>query len=209
MRPPLTSCRDFTNPDFRRIQRTKLHSNLWLYFDCKTKSHPPAFLLVMAEAIGLAASLIAVIGVTTRIVGICKLCMESLEDCPKEFRMILVEISSTRALFDSLHFVQQHDPDSVDFLDKLLGPNGSITGCHAAIKELERLLPYVQSIYAQKITSREKAKIILKTLAWPLKQNKAKELLTRIAQHKTTINTAFSMEVWCVHSVRTAMIPKY
>jgi len=151
----------------------------------------------MAEAIGLAASIMAIIQLADRIVGICKLCIESLEDCPKDFRMILVEISSTRALFDSLQFVQQHDAHSADFLEKLAGPNGSITGCHTAVKDLESLFPYDDSIYAQgKKKNRQKAQIIFKTLAWPLKQNKAKELLTRVAQHKITINTAFSIEVW-------------
>ncbi|KAK0613441.1 hypothetical protein B0T14DRAFT_279286 [Immersiella caudata] len=37
---------------------------------------------------------------------------------------------------------------------------------------------------------------MLKLLAWPLKQSRARELLARIVQHKTTINTTFSAEIW-------------
>ncbi|KAK4158998.1 hypothetical protein QBC43DRAFT_193013, partial [Cladorrhinum sp. PSN259] len=150
----------------------------------------------MAEAFGLVASIIAVVQLTDRIATVCKFCIESLEDCPQDLRGILIEISSTRALFDNLDFLRQHDPHSTSFLEKLGGANGPVMECHAAVKELENLLPWDYFCIARENrTKRQKADIMFKMLAWPLKQSRAKELLSRIVQHKTSINTAVSVEV--------------
>ncbi|KAK4449143.1 hypothetical protein QBC34DRAFT_285569, partial [Podospora aff. communis PSN243] len=151
----------------------------------------------MAEALGVAASVFAVIQLADRVLTICRLCIESLKDCPQDLRTILIEISSTRALFDSLQFLQQHNPNSVKFLERLSGPNGAVTGCHIAVQELESLLPWHILTDTQNAkTKRQKAEIVLKMLAWPLKQTRARELLARISQHRNTINTTFSTEIW-------------
>lgn len=46
----------------------------------------------MAEAVGLAGSIIAVVQLADSIVRVCKLCIEGLKDCPHYIRTILIEI---------------------------------------------------------------------------------------------------------------------
>lgn len=154
----------------------------------------------MAETVGREASLMAVMQLADSILSICKLCIENLEDCPKDFPAILLELSSARALFDSLNFAVLHDAPSAEFLGELGGPNGAIQACHAAVEELESPLSYDDSTRTRrKKTNREKAHNLLRALASPLEQDKCKALLALIAQHKTTIGTALLIELGLVH----------
>ncbi|KAK3312862.1 hypothetical protein B0H66DRAFT_569022 [Apodospora peruviana] len=156
----------------------------------------------MADPLSLTASIIAVVEVAGRIASICKQFIEGVEDCPKDLRMILIETSSTKAIFDNLAFLHEHDPQSALFLAKLDGANGPVAGCRATITELEKLLPSEYLVESNNggskkaMTTRKKVSDALTVLAWPLKQTKAKDLLVRLGQYKTTINTALSVDTW-------------
>jgi hypothetical protein len=154
----------------------------------------------MAEALGFAASLIAVIQLADRVSSLCKFCIESVDGCPKELRVILIEISTLKAIFKNLKFVEESDPDGRLFLKTLGDPEGPVAGCLHALNDLEKLLPseHLQwnSHESGHKTKRQKVKITLASLAWPFKKDKALILLNEIIQHKTTISVAFSAEAW-------------
>jgi len=94
----------------------------------------------MAEAIAIVASVIAVIQLSDRLVGVVKTFIESSKDAPKDFRVILNEISTLKTIFENLKFlIQVNGADSV-LLPRLEGPGGPVEGCQVAIKELTQLI---------------------------------------------------------------------
>jgi hypothetical protein len=50
----------------------------------------------MAEVIGLAASIIAVVQLADRITSVCKSLIETVKDYPRDLRLIFVEIGPLR-----------------------------------------------------------------------------------------------------------------
>jgi hypothetical protein len=70
-----------------------------------------------------------------------------------------------------------------------------IEGCRSAIAKMEGLFP---SGYAQgprgNISKRQKVKASLATLAWPLKESRARKLMEEVIRYKSTINLALTTE---------------
>ncbi|KAK7423247.1 hypothetical protein QQZ08_009143 [Neonectria magnoliae] len=59
----------------------------------------------MAEAIGLAASIIAVVDPSLKVISKCKDIIETAKEAPRDLRTILVEISSLRSTLENLQFL--------------------------------------------------------------------------------------------------------
>src|ERR1044071_9966728 len=114
----------------------------------------------MAEALAVGASVIAVAQAAERIASLCKFYIENLQGCPQDIRVILIETSTVKVLFDSLELFRKHDPTVLSFLSKLSGPNGPIAGCLESITKLEELLPseYLQPPTQQGSGGRRKRK---------------------------------------------------
>ncbi len=152
----------------------------------------------MAEAIGLAASIIAIIQIADQVASFCKFCMESMHDCPRDLRLILVELSTTKTVFESLEFVNKVDPVPSAVMKALAGPNGPILGCLKSVKDLESLMAsgYLGTEQDGKNESvkRSKRKIALAALAWPFKKEKARVLLSEISHYKVTITAALAVD---------------
>lgn len=150
----------------------------------------------MAEAIALGASVIAVVQLADRVASLCKGYIDGVRDYPKDLRVIYVEISSLKAIFEGLTFLDKDNAADLATLLSLRGEKGPIHGCEAAIKELESLFPpgHQWETSGQK-GKRQKLKWTLDRLAWPLKENKARRLLAELAQFKATVNVAFSGEI--------------
>ncbi|KAL3300792.1 L-galactose dehydrogenase [Colletotrichum asianum] len=77
----------------------------------------------------------------------------------------------------------------------LNGPSGPIDGCHEAMKSLETL--FRTDTASQQGLSRSKklkgyALVTIATLAWPLKESKARKLLQDVATYKDTIMLALT-----------------
>ncbi len=149
----------------------------------------------MAEAVGLAASIIAVIQIADRIEAVCKFFIESVENCPRDLRLILIEASSVKAAFRNLEFIESHDPEASIFLKNLREPDGPIVGCLESIAELEKLIPRGLLPKTSESRSRNRTENFLAALAWPFKKDKARALLSDIAQYKATISTTLSAEI--------------
>ncbi len=72
----------------------------------------------MAEAIGVAASIVAVIQLADRVATVCTKYISTCRDYPKDLRSIYVEVSSVKAVFEGLQFLDANDPG-----DSALPPN--------------------------------------------------------------------------------------
>lgn len=149
----------------------------------------------MAEAIAIGASIVAVIQIADRVIGLCKFYIETVRDAPSDLRAILIETSAMKTILENVQFLISCNNGSLKMQDCLSGADGPIEGCQSAIAKMEALFP---SVYAQgsmgNKTKRRKVKASLDALAWPLKENRAKKLLEEVIRYKTTINLALTTE---------------
>ncbi len=146
------------------------------------------------DPVTIATTVISVIQVADRVIGLCKAYLEAVRDAPSDLRVILIEISTTRVVLDSLHFLIScsHGPT---VLDSLAGDDGPIEGCRRSISEIEGLFPSNNSPGAPGAKSkRRKIQATLAGLAWPFKETKARKLLAEMIQFKTTISLALTTE---------------
>jgi hypothetical protein len=145
----------------------------------------------MAEAIALAASVIAVIQIADRIASVCKSIIEEVEDYPRDLRLIFVETGSLKVIFEGLCFLHEDDPADSATLQTLRGSDGPVEGCKTAMDQLDRLFPSIPLPSSRpKGAKRQKLRTVLTSLAWPLKAERARKLLDEIMRHKSTINVA-------------------
>ena len=149
----------------------------------------------MAEVLGIGASVIAVIQITDRIVGLCKHYITTVNDAPSDLRFILLETSTLKIIFENLDFLTRCDSGVSNIVDGLTGVDGPIEGCLKSVTQLEKLFPSdcIQDAQ-QNRTKKQKVKATLAALAWPLKETKAGKLLDEISRYKTTITLAITME---------------
>jgi hypothetical protein len=149
----------------------------------------------MAEAIALGASIIAIIQIADRVIGLCKFYIESVHDAPSDLRTLLIETSAMRTILENVQFLVSCNNEPSTMLDGLSGADGPIEGCRRAIAKMEELFP---SVYAQEPRgSRSKIQKInasLAALAWPLKENRARKLVEEVIRYKTTISLALTTE---------------
>ena len=170
---------------------------LWLLSIRLLQRNFPSLLLVslkMAELVAFGASIIAFVQLADRVINLSKFYLECLQDCPHEIRVILVEISSLKAILQSLSFLIGTSGSACklpDLLQQLSGQDGPVEGCREAIASLEQLLPPDVKPTARK---RRKLEVAVSQLAWPLKQSKARKLLDEIMRYKASISFALTSE---------------
>ncbi|KAF5487000.1 Vegetative incompatibility protein HET-E-1 [Colletotrichum siamense] len=149
----------------------------------------------MAEAIGLVASIFATVQIADRVISLCKRYIESIQDAPSDLRTILIETSSVKAILENVKFLVECDNGQSEIFSSLNGPSGPIEGCHEAMKSLEGLFR-TDTCALQGLSRSRKLKshalATLATLAWPLKESKARKLLQDVATYKNTITLALS-----------------
>jgi hypothetical protein len=143
----------------------------------------------MAEAIGLAASIIAVVQMADLIVSVCKFLIGTAQDYPRDLRLIYVETGSLKIIFEGLSFLDHEDPADWTALKALQGDSGLLERCKNAVAELDRLFPPLPLSIGSKRKrgKKETVRMVMGSLAWPLKADKAKRLLDEIMQYKSTI----------------------
>ncbi|PVH69859.1 hypothetical protein DL98DRAFT_661450 [Cadophora sp. DSE1049] len=150
----------------------------------------------MAEILGLAASIIAIVQIADRIVGACKFYIDSSNDYPKDLRLIYVEITSLKVAFDGLRFLDKDDSEDFATIQALGAPDGPLEACKTVITELSRLLPEAKfQLPSSSPGKRQRLDNALTVLAWPLKAQKARKLLDEIIHHKSTITLGLTGEL--------------
>jgi hypothetical protein len=141
----------------------------------------------MAEVIGLAASIIAVVQLADRVASVCKYFIDSVHDYPKDLRLIYVKTISLKAVFEGLSVLDKNDPADWTNLHRLREDGGVFQQCEDAMTELDELFPLPSSLSVPRRNKKQKLQTALASLAWPFKASKAKTLLEEIMRHKTTI----------------------
>lgn len=163
----------------------------------------------MAEALGLVASIIAVVQASEAIIKICKGYIDSVNDYPSDLRRVLLEVSSLKGIFDNLQFLHDTDVESSLILTNIGSKDGPIDGCWRVIADLHRQFPTsennVELSTEEPAKKRRKIKDALGRLAWPLKQTKVLGLLNELSQYKSTITTAFSAELVYARSIEAML----
>ena len=149
----------------------------------------------MAEVVAIGASVIAIIQITDRIVGLCKQYITTVQDAPSDLRLILLETSALKAIFENLSFLTACDSGLSNIVSVLAGVDGPIEGCLKSVSQLERLFPsdWMQHT-GQDRSKKQKVKTTIAALAWPLKETRARKLLDEISRYKTTITLAVTTE---------------
>lgn len=150
----------------------------------------------MAEVVAIVASVIAVIQMTDGIGNICKYYIESVRDCPSELRVILLETSMLKTLFENLQFFYNSNNNISKTISSLAGQDGPIEGCKNSITALEALFPsdFAQTNGRQTSRKRKKLTATLAALAWPLKEKRARKLLEEIGKYKSTISLVLTAD---------------
>ncbi|KAB5576232.1 hypothetical protein GE09DRAFT_1185021 [Coniochaeta sp. 2T2.1] len=144
----------------------------------------------MADPVSLAASIVAFIEITDRVIRTCKHCIDAVKDAPHDVQMILGEVMSLRTIMNS--FNPSDELDNTTQLDpRLLDKAGPIEACRRCLVSLEALLPPYPSQGAQ-IGRR---RITFAELAWPLKESKARKLLAEVSLHKSTLLLAITGDI--------------
>ncbi|KAL9611836.1 MAG: hypothetical protein Q9167_003529 [Letrouitia subvulpina] len=147
----------------------------------------------MAEVVAVGASVIAVIQIADRIIGLCKFYIETAQDAPPDLRIILVETSALKAILENLIFLTACDGPLSAADRHISGANGPIEGCLLTVAELEKLFPSDGSrTTARKNSKKRRLDSVLTALAWPLKESKARKLLDDMTRYKTTIGLALT-----------------
>ena len=149
----------------------------------------------MAEAIAVGASVIAIIQIADRIVGLCKFYIETARDAPSDLRLILVETSALKTILENLNFLTACDGPDSTAARRISGTDGPIEGCLRTVTELEKLFPSDSvRTRGQKTSKKRRLDSVLVALAWPLKESKARKLLDEMMRYKTTISLALTTE---------------
>ena len=146
------------------------------------------------DPLSLAAGIIATIQIAERVIALCKRYLEAVQDAPSDLRIIFIEASTLKTILDNLQLLASWGHGPTD-LDSLVGPNGPIEGCRRALTEISGLFPadYTQDTRCGR-SKRRKVKATLIDLAWPLKETRARKILTEIMQYKTTLILAIATE---------------
>ena len=149
----------------------------------------------MAEALATSATVIAIIQISDRLIGLCKYYIETVQDASTDLRAILIETSTLKTILESLTFITSCRSGASTVVNTLSGEDGPIEGCLRAITRLEKMFP--QNIHQAKDENHDKRRKVKATwaaLAWPLKEKQAKKLLDEIMRYKSTIALTITTE---------------
>jgi hypothetical protein len=149
------------------------------------------------DPLSITSGAIAIIQIASSVISLCKDYISSVADAPKDLRTILIEVGSIKCVLETLELlISRGCDDGISIiLQKLQSPDGALEGCKQALTALHQLFPA-----AQRCTDGKRRKVVLSlaSLAWPLKESKARKLLEDIGRHKATISLALVTETVCV-----------
>lgn len=129
----------------------------------------------VAEALGLAASVIAVVQIAGKVVSIAKRHITDFKDAPRELHSIHIEVSTLKAIFESLQLAG--GPKGI--IPTTPGLETAVEGCQTSMTELAKLL----NLSANSVPGR---------WTWVFNAFKARSLLEALSRHKSTITVALS-----------------
>jgi hypothetical protein len=142
----------------------------------------------MAEALGTASALIAIIQISGSIISLCYQYRQGIKDGPRDAQRILQNVLNVRDLIERVLQMSEDDttagPDYLPSLKKLEVADGIFSQCHAVLAELETLLSEPVSQWRQ----------LRRRLIWPLKQDDVNKALSSLREVKSVIDLALTAD---------------
>ena len=143
------------------------------------------------EPLSVAASIIAVIQISGKLVKWCTAYIESVKDAPQDLRIIHVEISTLKAVFEPLKVLS----DNISSFERLHALQRPIENCRRAVTDLHKLVGFDQHDQDGRQDAAPSAKAgTLSSLFWPKKMSRARKLTDEIGRYKTTISLALTID---------------
>jgi hypothetical protein len=138
----------------------------------------------MAEAVGLAASIIAVVELSAKLTSITYGCLASIKNAPQEARELAKELVSLDNVLNAVRdriVKGQH----VTILKKLYEPGGTLRVCEEELNTLVTALEPKDS---------SKGARAIERVTWPFKEGRLQKQIDRIRMHKELIELALSTD---------------
>lgn len=146
------------------------------------------------DPLSITAGIIAVLGVTLKVLDICYEYNNSFKNASKDLSKVIEEIISLRTVLETLQQlarkVENADPTAVSRLPSLRllsePQDGPLVKCLAVLEALKQKLN-PPSLNGQ---AKSKRKALMDALSWPLKEEDTKTTLENIGRFKATLNLA-------------------
>ncbi|KAM7215691.1 hypothetical protein V8F06_008982 [Rhypophila decipiens] len=136
------------------------------------------------DPLSLTAGVIAVVGLADQVIKLCHGYIQSVENFPRDIRMILIVISALKDIFQNLLFLNEHDAHCSAMLTSLLGQDGPISACRASMASLELCLCPEMVDSANK---RRRLKLSLESLAWHFKETRVRQAMDEIRLYRAKL----------------------
>lgn len=154
-------------------------------------------LSIMAEALGIAGSVVAVLQVTQSVLSVIYDYNAALKGASWEVPRVKDEIEGLRNVLQSLEPLMREaefaDPAAgtrLPTLVKLCGPKGVLQSCEEELQRLETKLK--PSGWSKNLGPRRKA--FIESLRWPFKEAETNKILHRIGRFKDVLALAISAD---------------
>ena len=151
----------------------------------------------MAEGIGLAASVIAVLQITQSVLSICYDYSAALKGASWEVPRVKEEIEGLRNVLQSLESLMREaefaDPTAGTRLPTLLllcAPDGVLDSCRNEMLRLETKLKLPG--WTERFGPRRKA--FIESMRWPFKEKDTNKIVERLGRFKDTLAAAISAD---------------
>ena len=148
----------------------------------------------MAEALGLVASIVAVLQITSSVISVCYDYSAVVKGTPWELSKTKAELESLRNVLQTLEpLAKQAELTSttvdtkLQTLNLLLGP---LQSCFGEIEHLEKRLK--SPSWSDGFGPRRRA--IIQALQWPLKEAETRKALENISRFKDTLVLAINVD---------------
>ena len=148
------------------------------------------------EPLGITASVIAVIQISTKIISICSDYVRDVKDAPSDLQKIMFEVAAVKGIFEALSLLlpPRDNPNAAVSPQSYTLLSDSVDGCARELESLESLFPKSEDCSSG--LRRRKYSPLLSSLAWPLKAHRAQKHLENLLQYKTTISLALTTKSW-------------
>ncbi|KAL8706555.1 MAG: hypothetical protein Q9201_000428 [Fulgogasparrea decipioides] len=151
----------------------------------------------MAEALGLTASIVAVLQITHSVLSVCYDYSAALKGASWELTKAKDELEGLRSILQALEPLMREaevtDPaenTKLPTLEALCRPGGVLQTCAAEMQQLERKLKGPD--WSEHFGPRRKA--FLQSLRWPLQEGETRKTLERIARFRDTLGFAMNAD---------------
>ncbi|KAG8820239.1 hypothetical protein FRC17_010213 [Serendipita sp. 399] len=136
----------------------------------------------MAEAIGLALSIVSIAKLSEIILRTCYDYVSKVKHAPEEVQRIITEVGSLQTVLEQLKRLTSDPGDERMMLLKTLeGPGGAFQACHDVLEEIEK-----------KLRSINNSNVVRRRLLFPFEGAKLDELLQSLDKYKTSFILAIA-----------------